>query len=75
MAATSLELVRCDAASEVADDGRPCHDGRERHIESKDRNEGRSRNSPQQIVLERSRADAMGRLKHDGRYGGLDAIE
>jgi len=63
------------ARAEVSDQSSGKHDRGERCVEGEDRDKRRRGDAPHPSVLQRPRADAVGRMQHQRGDGRLDAVE
>ena len=61
--------------AKVTDEPSGQHDGRKGSVQRKDGHERRGGDAPHPAVFERPRADAVRRVQHQRRHGGLDAVE
>ena len=75
MPAAQAELLRQPAPTEITQQSGAQYDQWKRQVEGKDGDKGRRRQAPQPVVFQRPRADAPGRLGHDGGNRRLDPVE
>jgi hypothetical protein len=77
--AAARELGRREARAQPARHGGAQHDGGEGHVREIDGHKAGQRHGPQDGRLgggaQRTRADPVHRLQHDGRHSRLDAVE
>jgi hypothetical protein len=75
MATAGQECRQAGAPAKVTNEAGNQDDDRKRHVVEEQRNEGRSRQPPHRVVLERAPADPQHGLDHDHQHGGLQPEE